>query len=824
MLNRRGQNIVEYSTLIIIAISVSIAMYPYAIRAWNAGMKGYEDSYEDAHKDPLKDVGANRRFVECNCHWEIPAYCRAHPEEKCCGLGCASNEKPLVYVCDPIGCDDNPRDEVRDGSWQCDIDPGCCGAWTPQDYPDDCGARATDCGGCKEGEICQERECGETKQYRCEKEINCSMRCYGDYPEGVQYDNLCPGDDEGLERSSPRSYVLPGECTDDRKCEGQCAPGFVPAIDGFTCECPKGTRLEGDKCIVPCSPSEKLLIYAQDINNEKISTGERAIIWGRGGNELYQQSQASSLDHVEWNRSTLIPVFKGETLQYESSSSGSKHASHELSINILNNSKSVIQSITFNDSSSSTFTISSDGFIEFPEDGYAHEFNLLHLITKDYTDLHVVDIDLPDCYAPTNDSCSTSFYLEEYIPGVEDFGDIQSIRVNFPAFAYPDSTPHESENPNMCEQNNKSKKNTDYTFVLTPERNSLWRTLTGSKETITETKPAKFSDKSGTGGAVFDFETSELTLAGHTGGGWGGCGANTCGGCLDSARVELNFCESPCEETEEDILIYAQDVDGLTEKNRAVIWDREGNELINRRQYADKWVVNWGEFGLNIDVYAGETLRYVNLGTNTSFIFFNLNFNDPEVSDLFYHEIQDDSGKVGNEQFLKIPADGTLQFPSKDYPAFEHNALYIQKEKDILIYAQGIEELSGSDNVKIWDRDGNVTLDYNGCDSSMCLTVDEEETRFYFGAFDFLNVKVYPGEKIRYVNRNRDDRYDFLRIHLYKPGELHKVPHSRHDFTETKPGDELFVDIDKELILRFDWTNIVNGDVALYIQPNDTCE
>jgi uncharacterized protein (UPF0333 family) len=52
--SRKGQNIIEYSLLLVLVIIAIMVMGPYVIKSWNAHIKGWEDSALDSMYDPFE--------------------------------------------------------------------------------------------------------------------------------------------------------------------------------------------------------------------------------------------------------------------------------------------------------------------------------------------------------------------------------------------------------------------------------------------------------------------------------------------------------------------------------------------------------------------------------------------------------------------------------------------------------------------------------------------------------------------------------------------------------------------------------------------------
>ncbi len=56
--NKNGQHTLEHTILLTLIMAGIIIGGPYAIRSWNAQMKGWEDSVRDSMTDPLQQANA----------------------------------------------------------------------------------------------------------------------------------------------------------------------------------------------------------------------------------------------------------------------------------------------------------------------------------------------------------------------------------------------------------------------------------------------------------------------------------------------------------------------------------------------------------------------------------------------------------------------------------------------------------------------------------------------------------------------------------------------------------------------------------------------
>ena len=290
LLNNIGQNVIEYTVVLVLVMLSIIIMGPYVIRSWNANMKGWEDSITDSFNDPLVDPGNVIKLPGCDCAWEP---CDEDSPQQCCGLaatGCNWFEMSQKYVCTGLGC---PKD-LPPPPEGCNADPACCQT-CDDNLPNPGGQSKEQCGSCSVEAInaqlrcplndptcpitsicnpnthtcefgCPDgyREgwnlCGDPaapKDYFCYRDTTCDFSCSGPVPDGFRYAGLCPNDDVGLSEADvdPVTHSLAyamvpiGGCTDDRKCEVQCSIPFIPSSCGGgicrSCLCPWEDPLPG---------------------------------------------------------------------------------------------------------------------------------------------------------------------------------------------------------------------------------------------------------------------------------------------------------------------------------------------------------------------------------------------------------------------------------------------------------------------------------------------------------------------------------------------------------------------------------------------------
>ena len=275
-MSQKAQQTIEYSVILGLIAAGIIIMGPYVIRSWNANVKGKEEAVLDSISDPLlEDPEPKIDLPSCDCSdWEgtVPDDCGIDP--------CKETElKETRTNCQPPGCEaEHP--EYKYG--RCKPNSGCCTVPAPYarqaEYcslnlcnniegkfealePDlraiwisqlkafcDAHIRSEDGEhGCPDKEILYFSVCGDepAPNFSCEKDEVCDFRCE---PEDVDPTTSIkcidtgddPLDEEGLSEITERTYV--STCTQNRKCEAKCCPGFcVGEVPEDSRSCSDGT-------------------------------------------------------------------------------------------------------------------------------------------------------------------------------------------------------------------------------------------------------------------------------------------------------------------------------------------------------------------------------------------------------------------------------------------------------------------------------------------------------------------------------------------------------------------------------------------------------
>ena len=212
------------------------------------------------------------------------------PYDPCTPIECTPMTCADYTLCDG-GMSDTPKDDGCGTTIYC---KSCCGNGSCQSGPphlEDCASCHDDCGDCEcvptiadlsnatlcPGDIPPDNPAtaittvdqgGCTTDKKCEYE--CNLGYYAAYtscyPYGCQgrvwpYDpppnaTLCPNDDKELPDSTTWVTVSPGGCTSGKKCEYECAAGYVaidnssnPTLNDSCCK-PKTTCEPADGCAV----------------------------------------------------------------------------------------------------------------------------------------------------------------------------------------------------------------------------------------------------------------------------------------------------------------------------------------------------------------------------------------------------------------------------------------------------------------------------------------------------------------------------------------------------------------------------------------------
>ncbi|MBU0468859.1 MAG: hypothetical protein KJ736_07345, partial [Candidatus Omnitrophica bacterium] len=256
-----GQSVVEYSLVIILVTASLITMGPYVRRAWNAHVKGLEDSVSDSQNDPLiqANVASDITINRCVCEYMNPPGCiepdPGQTPDPCCSVnGCPAYNRTWIWSCVPANCDTSQPAVL------CEFAAGCCDPWANAS-PLICGADATNApippsadGTCDDGLSLQSHLCGvdgggTLLSYQCSPDSGCVFACLALTPPLPLFSNLCDGDDERLKLLDNNSHNLVdlGGCTLGTKCEYECMSSFYSAGSTIDCRCAPG-RFPMDTC------------------------------------------------------------------------------------------------------------------------------------------------------------------------------------------------------------------------------------------------------------------------------------------------------------------------------------------------------------------------------------------------------------------------------------------------------------------------------------------------------------------------------------------------------------------------------------------------
>ena len=263
--SRKGQNIAEYSLLIILVLAGVLVMGPYVTRSWNGIMKGHTDAVKDSYRDPLDPAPPGAIIVDCECTPAADQLPRGCFQAPCCGqAGCQENEAALVQLCTPSGC--------APAAVNCTPDPNCCTTPVEEPFPGSCGYElgwprcpdldgdgTRDCcvppgGSCPDGSCIRHGNCCPGGQalatyrcgagpieYRCIDSTNCEYHCTaGGVPtpisqttwnDSLLFRGICPLDDVGLRANTEYTIVPFNACSKPEgshpKCQIQCERGLV---------------------------------------------------------------------------------------------------------------------------------------------------------------------------------------------------------------------------------------------------------------------------------------------------------------------------------------------------------------------------------------------------------------------------------------------------------------------------------------------------------------------------------------------------------------------------------------------------------------------
>lgn len=236
-LNRRGQHLMEYTMVLTLVVATVITMGPYVIRAWNASLKGWEDSAEDSFRDPLQEAPDDIQLPYCTCEDWIEGACGAGP--------CTDFERYYMRPCSPAGCSNQER---------CVLDCDCCTYIAYQ-----CGVSAA-AHPCEDGYRLYSVQCCDqaSPHWECIYDVDCVFICVNPFPptpaEAYKYGDVC--EDDTVDLTGDMLWIAvdgdvpgPDGCTDTRKCQQKCADGFEPSAGNASCECPGDYIDNGSACV-----------------------------------------------------------------------------------------------------------------------------------------------------------------------------------------------------------------------------------------------------------------------------------------------------------------------------------------------------------------------------------------------------------------------------------------------------------------------------------------------------------------------------------------------------------------------------------------------
>ncbi len=147
-------------------------------------------------------------------------------------------------------------------------------------------------------------------------------------------------------------------------------------------------------------------IYAQDFAG---SGDDLAKVWNRNGQVLHSQFQRND-DYIAWDRSVDVRVKSGDIIEHQFLGKG---VAAKVKVFILNASKHKIKEVTFTHKLIKE-TITEDGFLRFPKNRIAHEYNSLRIKSagcftqcndrEDNDNDGLVDLDDPGCVDPSDNT------------------------------------------------------------------------------------------------------------------------------------------------------------------------------------------------------------------------------------------------------------------------------------------------------------------------------------------------------------------------------------------------------------------------------------
>ncbi|MFH1360173.1 MAG: Hint domain-containing protein [Candidatus Omnitrophota bacterium] len=345
-LSKKAQSIIEYTTILVLAIVGIVLMRPYVFRAVNAHFKSLEYSLKDSMTEDIEegDTGDLPEPSSCDCSGpqgdpSSPDYCCA--ECGTCGdcICCTQKETEDKHKCN-MDCG-----FCSDGYFLNHLDPSTCVMVNETDSasPDYCCEDDPDCGA--PGGSCPDGTCGpgENTENCCEDCAECGDDKCSSYPDCENVSN-CPADcctqhhingkcDCGEAYPAPASEHCPipscgwaqtaNECcmladlgkgcvwnfdattgvgcchvvTGGSPCyptSGDCTHGFMPSDPNYNlCTC--GSELPGCSCFV-----KGTLITTADgsqVPIEKIKTGDAVLAYNEDKKETRPDRVTQVFEH-----------------------------------------------------------------------------------------------------------------------------------------------------------------------------------------------------------------------------------------------------------------------------------------------------------------------------------------------------------------------------------------------------------------------------------------------------------------------------------------------------------------------------------------------
>lgn len=265
--SENAQHTLEYMILLTLIMAGIIIGGPYAIRSWNAQVKGWEDSVIDSMTDPLAEAPPSEVSIPgCDPNPWTNIGCQMGATDSI-GIpwNCSATQMLQTRTYSPLGCEVRMIPIPDPNTVRCFTDDSfhCCTDWvTPSGcYPgitpicpleSDCGSNV----GCPDGEYRRTHTCdtGYTET-ECVMDGSCNFTCgaTGQPPPNTipAYGDFCDATDTtGLSNNGiPYIYINPGAPCTSAKCEVQCSPTFISY--GTYCACPSGWTQYSTICCPP---------------------------------------------------------------------------------------------------------------------------------------------------------------------------------------------------------------------------------------------------------------------------------------------------------------------------------------------------------------------------------------------------------------------------------------------------------------------------------------------------------------------------------------------------------------------------------------------